>query len=189
MSADPARHRLWENTLVDHTAQPLATSIDQWCQKQFGTPSYAPMLWPSTATKQIAQAFDEGLQGQPLFAVKLDVGGNQAKALPKDYERELLRTLVNKGWRVILDRGFGDEELAASDELIAALGWQAVDLADTPSMGLTPEAWQPDNLNGMAIVCACMALSAPGQELFWRPDMPFRMILSGSISQQPQAVR
>jgi ADP-heptose:LPS heptosyltransferase len=143
MTSDPARHRLWENTLPDGQAVPLAERLDRWCQEQLHTPSRSAQLWPSSATQAIAQSLRQAQGERPLFAVKLDVGGNRAKALPEEYERELLQTIVAQGWRVIMDRGFGDEELAASDRLLASLGWEATDLADDAEMGLPPNAWTP----------------------------------------------
>ena len=162
LTSDPAAHRLWENTLADGTAQPLAVSLDQWCQQQLATDaSYTPKLWPSAATLATASHLRQATSGTPLLAVKLDVGGNPAKALPTEFERDILRTAVNRGWRVILDRGFGDEELAASDRLLASLGWQATDLADDASMGLTIDAWTLKLLL-QGTVYACTELSVHG---------------------------
>ena len=67
----------------------------------------------------------------PLAAVKLDHGGNPAKALPKAAEVLILRRLRELGWRILLDRGFGTDELANSDALLAELGWTAVDIDDS----------------------------------------------------------
>ena len=149
LTSDPAAHRLWENTLPDGVEMPLAESLDAWCQQQFGTSaSFTPRLWPNAATIATAERLRTALADRPLLAVKLDVGGNPAKALPMEFERDILRTAVNRGWRVILDRGFGNAELAASDRLLASLGWQATDLADDAAMGLTSDQWTEEALAG-----------------------------------------
>jgi ADP-heptose:LPS heptosyltransferase len=90
--------------------------------------------------------FSEAAGTRPLAAVKLDHGGNPAKALPRAAELELLRALRARGWRVLLDRGFGDEELANSDALLSELAWRPRDLDDSgrglgqPLTGLAPGA-------------------------------------------------
>jgi ADP-heptose:LPS heptosyltransferase len=81
----------------------------------------------AAAAARLAAAFGTA----PLVAVKLDHGGNPAKALPRAAEVRILRTLRDRGWRILLDRGFGPVELASSDALLADAGWTAVDVDDS----------------------------------------------------------
>ena len=135
VTADPTRYFLWENTLPEsRPAESLAASLDRWLAARLGLPA-APRVLPrvafdeSTATlaRILAAAFGPG----PLVAVKLDHGGNPAKALPRAAEVLLLKTLRERGWRILLDRGFGSAELASSDALLAEAGWTALDLDDS----------------------------------------------------------
>jgi ADP-heptose:LPS heptosyltransferase len=83
------------------------------------------------AATAVHQRLRAAFGAAPIAAVKLDHGGNPAKALAKEAEIALLRHLRKQGWRVLLDRGFGADELANSDALLAELGWQARDIDDS----------------------------------------------------------
>lgn len=132
---DDARYLLWENLQGEGIApQSLAVLLDGWLARVLNLPpqpAVAPRVAldaPATAVRQrLAAAFGPA----PLAAVKLDHGGNPAKALPRAAEVALLRRLRELGWRILLDRGFGADELANSDALLAELGWTALDLDDS----------------------------------------------------------
>lgn len=135
ITADPARYRLWENIRPEGAApQSLAAQLDAWCAGCLGLPA-APACLPRLALDAeraaLAARFRSAFGAAPILAVKLDHGGNPAKALPREGEVHLLRGIRAKGWRILLDRGFGAEELANSDALLAALGWRCTDLDDS----------------------------------------------------------
>lgn len=128
-----SQYRLWASTQPDQAApQPLSQLLDAWCARQFGSPAG---LLPALALDQQATARRHSLAAAfgpaPICAVKLDHGGTPNKALPRAAELAILRRLRERGWRILLDRGFGETELAASDALLAELGWQAVELDDS----------------------------------------------------------
>ena len=50
-------------------------------------------------------------------AVNLGVGNNDAKRVDDVFERELIALLVTRGYRVLLDRGAGEDELKHMDRL------------------------------------------------------------------------
>jgi ADP-heptose:LPS heptosyltransferase len=56
--------------------------------------------------------------------VNLGVGDNPNKRVDDPFEHGLLVALFEAGYKVILDRGAGEDELQRSSELIAALGGQ-----------------------------------------------------------------
>jgi len=77
-----------------------------------------------------------------------------------------------RGWRVLLDRGFGAEELANSDSLLQALGWRAIDLDESGAgLGLGTDQIIAGSLQdaevvrfhgsiaGWAAGCACSSLA------------------------------
>lgn len=151
VTADPARYLLWENLQPEGApVASLAAVLDGWLARRLALPA-APACLPRVALdapvlalrKRLAAAFGD----RPLVAVKLDHGGNPAKALPRAGEIALLQRLRALGWRVLLDRGFGAEELANSDALLAALGWTAVDLDDSgKGLGLAVDGLVPGQL-------------------------------------------
>lgn len=137
---DEDRYLLWENCQVEgEEPRGLLDLLEDWCRRRLPLPEKAPVELPRCAFDAATAALRDGLRDafgdRPLAAIKLDHGGNPAKALPRDAEVAVLRGLRERGWRILLDRGFGDAELAASDELLAACGYPARDLAEDGILG------------------------------------------------------
>jgi ADP-heptose:LPS heptosyltransferase len=131
LGADPGRYLLWEN-LSPGDPRSLVDLLADWCRRRLGpAPDFLPRLWFDPTSAEMARRLAVAGGPVPRVAVKFDHGGNPAKALPRPAECRLLAALRERGWRILLDRGFGDEELAASDALLAELGWSAVDLDDS----------------------------------------------------------
>jgi ADP-heptose:LPS heptosyltransferase len=157
VTSDPARYRLWENVRPEgEAAQSLAAQLDGWCARTFAlptSPACTPRLAFDAPRAALAQRFRSAFGPAPIAAVKLDHGGNAAKALPRAGELHLLRGLRERGWRVLLDRGFGPDELANSDALVDALGWRVTDLDDSGSgLGRPVDALAPDELAAAEII-------------------------------------
>ncbi|MBA3698642.1 MAG: hypothetical protein H0W78_07300 [Planctomycetes bacterium] len=132
---DDARYLLWENLQGEGAApQSLAVLLDAWLARTLALPA-SPTVAPRVALDPAADIVRGRLRAAfgpaPLAAVKLDHGGNPAKSLPKEAEVLILRRLRELGWRILLDRGFGTDELANSEALLAELGWNAVDIDDS----------------------------------------------------------
>ena len=157
VTANPAQYLLWENLQAEGAPiASLATVLDRWLARRLALPA-DPLCLPRLALDapvaalraRLASAFGSS----PLVAVKLDHGGNPAKALPRAGEIALLQQLRALGWRVLLDRGFGAEEMANSDALLAALGWTAVDLDDSgKGLGLAVDGLTPAQLSDAAVL-------------------------------------
>ncbi len=129
--AEQHRYLLWENIQPAGPPLSLCTLLDRFLCRRLGLaeqPPALPQLGFSGAITALSRRLHAALGQRPLVAVKLDHGGNPAKALPRAGELAMLGRLRALGWRVLLDRGFGPAELANSDELLRALGWQAVDI-------------------------------------------------------------
>lgn len=131
----------------DDRERTLAQQLDAACAADFGTtPGVTPALGLASVATASGSALKAALGEAPIVAVKLDHGGNPAKALPRPGEIKVLKQLERLGWRILIDRGFGDEEFAASDALMAELDWQPHDLTDlvdgsgTPIDDLTPNS-------------------------------------------------
>jgi ADP-heptose:LPS heptosyltransferase len=172
--AEQDRYLLWENLQPAGPAQSLCTLLDRFLCRRLGLadqPPALPQLAFSTATAELGRRLHAALGERPLVAVKLDHGGNPAKALPRAGELALLGRLRGLGWRVLLDRGFGPAELANSDELLRDLGWQAVDIDEGGVLGLAAGALAPGalaeaavvrfhgSISGWAAGCACARLA------------------------------
>lgn len=124
---------LWQGLLPpDEPPCSLATLLDHWCRTRLnphGTPCL-PRLWPDEATRRQSELLARRLGPGPWLACKFDHGGNPAKALPQAAEVAILHAARQRGWRILLDRGFGPEEEAANDALMAAAGLTPWDLAE-----------------------------------------------------------
>ena len=87
----------------------------------------------AAATAATADHIQQLSAGIKLAAIKLDYGGNADKSLPREEEIKILKAFTDAGWHILIDRGFGDEELANSDQLMESLSWTAFDICDKPS--------------------------------------------------------
>lgn len=135
VTSDPARYHLWENTLPEGMPpRSLAEVLDDWLSQRFA-PVWGrrcvPRLGLDAATHALATHWQTAFAGRPVCAVKLDHGGNSAKALPRSQEVAVLRALLERGWTILLDRGFGAEELANSQALLTDAGLTAYDIDDS----------------------------------------------------------
>lgn len=154
---------LWEGLHWDgQPPQRLSALLDQWCHARFSTATRAPSLSCDANTTALAERLRLAFGAGPLLAVKLDHGGNPAKALPRSSEVAVLRRCREQGWRILLDRGFGAAELAGSDALMQELGWQPLDL-DGSGQGLG----QPLEQLGPGELAAAPVLRCHGSIAQW----------------------
>ena len=75
--------------------------------------------WTGAAQARIAPPDAAFPLGQPSATVSLGTGGNDAKALPEEFEAELIRLLCSRFADVVVDEGFGDAEAARVARAIA----------------------------------------------------------------------
>ncbi len=130
---DEQKYLLWENLQISKKAESLSVLLDEWTCEQFGLdaePEIFPELAFSPETQSIADHMRGVLLDRPFIAVKLDYGGNQAKAVEREWEIEILRCMIDRGWRILIDRGFGDEELKNSDAIMRGIGFTAFDISE-----------------------------------------------------------
>ena len=81
-----------------------------------------PKVWPSAANCRISESFvRRHRNNRQTITINLGVGGNQRKRVPGEFETRLILTLLNiPGTRIMLDRGFGHEELERSQLILDA---------------------------------------------------------------------
>jgi ADP-heptose:LPS heptosyltransferase len=130
-----ANYFLWENLQAGQASvRSLATLLDEWMADRLSLPRL-PTVVPRVALSSSAHGIHTTLRAafgkKPIAAIKLDHGGNAAKSLPRSAEVAMLKQFRDRGWRILLDRGFGSEELANSDDLLKEAGWTACDIDDS----------------------------------------------------------
>ena len=151
-----SQYLLWENLQLQESTQSLSTLLDQWCCEQLEIDDDQPM-YPSLAFSDDIQSIADHLSGlisdRPFIAVKLDYGGNTDKALSRDWEIEILRCMIDRGWRILIDRGFGDEELKNSDAVMRGVGLSAVDVSETdPEHGILLKELSNEDIGNSDII-------------------------------------
>lgn len=84
-----------------------------------------PSLWLPASTRELGHNFCEMLRNQGakrIFVVNLGVGGNTRKRVGRVLEeRLLLELLEEQDTVIILDKGFGEEELGYANSLVEAV--------------------------------------------------------------------
>ncbi len=91
----------------------------QWCGRAWGVDSSGagrvpPQVSPASR-KRLSDKCD-----RPLAAVSFGVGGRASKRVGGHFEDRLLELLRQRGFRIILDYGLGEEEAAVVDQRVAA---------------------------------------------------------------------
>ena len=110
---------------------PLGKLTGQWLNEVFGPddePVYPFVQLPPQDT--LAGASLRRCTRKPLAAVNLGVGDRAAKRVRDPFEKNLLLSLLEKGYRVVLDRGAGGEELQRSKRLTDSLMEDGVTIGD-----------------------------------------------------------
>ncbi len=95
----------------------------QWLNRAFGDGDKLwPQVWlrePDLALGKRLTALVRGKQRRPVLAVSFGVGGNATKRVEDPFEEKSLLALLDEGYGVVLDRGFGEEEEARASKLAA----------------------------------------------------------------------
>jgi hypothetical protein len=118
----------------------LAELTAAWLEEVFG-PTPAPLHpWVSLPPEAVDRAgqFRAARKGKRWATINFGVGDNPRKRLEGGFEERLLAGLLATGWRVLLDRGQGPEELARTGDLLARLraaGHLVSEIDETSSRG------------------------------------------------------
>ncbi|MBI1358283.1 MAG: hypothetical protein GC160_28445 [Acidobacteria bacterium] len=92
--------------------RPLAQLSADWLDEVFGPSDVRPLPWTTFQPRR-----DCRTPGQPLVAVSFGVGGNASKRVGDPFEAGVLDLLLDRGWRIALDRGFGPAEQTRTEAL------------------------------------------------------------------------
>ena len=103
------------------TSHSLAELTSAWLNDLLGEDDTTlPRVHLNGADIEIAGALMKRLraEGPPVVSINFGVGENPGKSLGKQFENGLVRSLLEDGVRVILDRGAGEDEARRADEVI-----------------------------------------------------------------------
>jgi ADP-heptose:LPS heptosyltransferase len=153
------------------TANSLGALTSCWLDEVFSllsnqAPGHSPSH-PSVSLPQgdleLGRKVRSVLKG-PVAAVNLGVGDNLEKRIPGSFELHMLQTLLANGYRVVLDRGAGDEELERTKGLVRQLeasGKVTAEIGAAPSYEPTADllTWE-GSLHGFGGLIAAADLYA-----------------------------
>jgi ADP-heptose:LPS heptosyltransferase len=113
----------------------MAELANRWIDTVFGVSGFCfPRIWiPSSVARQARNmACSIRATGcKKLITINLGVGNNPRKRLDSDFEKQLLvEFLKSPQTAVLLDRGFGEDELCRSNSLISYLKGQGYQTAN-----------------------------------------------------------
>ncbi len=113
---------------------PLGELVCRWLDEALGTSGDAddgPLALPPDDAAW-TRALRAGLGPRPIAAVSFGVGGNDRKRVGPAFEAQLLEWLARRGFRVLLARGAGAEEIARSERLAEALRERRIPVLHLP---------------------------------------------------------
>lgn len=102
----------------------ISALTNLWLDNLLGPQEFCyPKVWLAPEVQSIAKALLAMVRsesGPRIITVNLGVGGNARKRVSTEFELELVLSLLEEPENVvILDRGFGEEELARSEAIVA----------------------------------------------------------------------
>lgn len=116
-----------------------------WFSQATGNHDFCyPSLWLPRATTQKAEAFTTQLRGagcRKIATVNFGVGGNSRKRVGGSFEADVLLSILaeENDTVVLLDKGFGNEELARTNELTRLVHDKGYDVVQGTFDDLPPE--------------------------------------------------
>ena len=142
---DESRYFFFESRCFGEPGQGSLSEITLgWLHGQFGGPD---KILPAVRLLDPDRVFARGLcrklrqdGAEYLVAASFGVGGNPQKRLPDPLEQHLLLELLAEGCTVLLDKGFGKEEIGRANDLIEqvrAKGWTVTELNPASAQAAT----------------------------------------------------
>lgn len=126
----------------------ISEMVNDWYNRLTGeNDSCYPAVWLDSSLQQHARASVAGLRARGarrVVAVNFGVGGNARKRVDDLFEEQVILELLKQpGTVVLLDKGFGAEEVGRSDALLQAAASAGYGVVDTSFSGLDRVADDP----------------------------------------------
>jgi len=108
---------------ADEEMRKLGEDVNEWLNKVFGgdaiKPVYPTLNIPDRYS-EAAKEFYRNVAENDEFTVTVNfgVGGNDDKRISDEFEFEVVSCLIENGAKVILDEGFGKDEIERADKII-----------------------------------------------------------------------
>ncbi|MBN2593960.1 MAG: glycosyltransferase family 9 protein [Sedimentisphaerales bacterium] len=104
----------------------MAELANRWIDMVFGVSGFCfPRIWTQSSVARQARNMACSIRAagcKKLITINLGIGNNPRKRLDSDFEKKLLGEILKSPQTVVLlDRGFGEDELSRSDSLISYL--------------------------------------------------------------------
>ena len=113
----------------------LSRIAGDWLNATFGgEDTFSPAVWLQEKDFQFGGAVCRRLRqggNRHLVTASFGVGGNPQKRVPDPFEEQLLLRLLESGSAVMLDKGFGEDELGRASRLVErvrAAGWKVMEM-------------------------------------------------------------
>jgi ADP-heptose:LPS heptosyltransferase len=114
---------------TQHTLSRLAAA---WTDELFGAQeTLFPRISLRGSDRSEARALVKRMRrrARPIVAINFGVGENPLKRINDEFERQLVRSLIEEGASVILDKGAGEDETRRADAVIAHVAQQSSERA------------------------------------------------------------
>lgn len=95
-------------------SESISELTSRWVNEQFEVEGAKPFVALSDADLAAGRAM-RGDSKRRLATINWGFGGNDTKRVSQDFETVVVLELLRRGWRVVLDKGFGTAESQASD--------------------------------------------------------------------------
>ncbi|MFQ5685161.1 MAG: glycosyltransferase family 9 protein [Candidatus Scalindua sp.] len=111
---------------ADEETRKLGEDVNEWLNKIFGG-TVEDLAYPTLSIparyNETAKDFYRNVAWNNEFIVTVNfgVGGNYDKRISDEFEFEVVLYLIEKGAKVILDEGFGNDEIERADKIIVQL--------------------------------------------------------------------
>ncbi len=112
---------------ADEEKRKLGEDVNEWLTKVFADVDIDDITYPTLSIpaeyNKAAKEFYQKLadNNQIMATVNFGVGGNDDKRISDEFEFEVVLYLIENGYTIILDEGFGEDEIERADSIINKL--------------------------------------------------------------------
>lgn len=148
----------------------ISALTSRWVAETVGVAGALPYVSPSAVELEAGRALRGGTGGR-MAAMNWGFGGNETKRASSEFETAVVLELLRRGWRVVVDKGFGQAEGAAVEATAAAArneGLTEIEVYEGPLSGFAGVIAASDLFVGYDSAAGhiAAALGVPGIDVF-----------------------